>query len=203
MALHIMHSTSVPPGFASTMSYAQVMPHMHHGFAGLSGYAAPPQPAISDFDKWRFTQEADRAEHAELRQTELEREQRAADREVERERQQREFERQQRDADLERERVRERKREREADREFEREQRVREQETQIKLAEIQAAANANSVSLHAANASNAQDSDPSLNTRPFRVDLAAKLLPTFNQDDLESYLASSERIADLNSWPDD
>jgi hypothetical protein len=29
------------------------------------------------------------------------------------------------------------------------------------------------------------------------------LLPTFNQDDLESYLTSFERISELNSWPDD
>jgi hypothetical protein len=78
-----------------------------------------------------------------------------------------------------RERDRERERERQADREFEREQREREQAMQIKLAEIQAAANANSFSLNAANASNAHDSDPSLNTRPFRVDLAAKIVALF------------------------
>jgi hypothetical protein len=50
MAMHMLPSTSVPPGFAPPpMSYAQFMPHMHPGY---TGYGAPVQPSISDFDKW-------------------------------------------------------------------------------------------------------------------------------------------------------
>jgi hypothetical protein len=55
---------------------------MHPSFAGLTGYGAPLQPAMSEFDKWRLTQEAERAERERQADHELEREQRAADREV-------------------------------------------------------------------------------------------------------------------------
>jgi hypothetical protein len=66
MAPHMKPSTSIPPGFAPPpMSYAQAFQHMHPsfaGYAGLTGYGAPVQPAISEFDKWQNIQEMEHAE---------------------------------------------------------------------------------------------------------------------------------------------
>lgn len=40
-------------------------------------------------------------------------------------------------------------------------------------------------------------------TSGFRVDSAVKLVPKFNESDVESFLASFEKIAQINSWPAD
>jgi len=37
----------------------------------------------------------------------------------------------------------------------------------------------------------------------FRIDIAAKLLPKFDSSDVESYLNNFDRLAILNSWPED
>src|SRR4051812_17694104 len=37
----------------------------------------------------------------------------------------------------------------------------------------------------------------------FRIDIAAKLLPKFDASDVESYFNNFERLATLNSWPED
>ena len=37
----------------------------------------------------------------------------------------------------------------------------------------------------------------------FRVDTAVKLIPKFNEHDVESFLLSFEKIAQLNSFPED
>ena len=48
---------------------------------------------------------------------------------------------------------------------------------------------------------------PSVDNRPqasgFRVDTAVKLIPKFNEHDVESFLLSFEKIAQLNSFPED
>jgi len=37
----------------------------------------------------------------------------------------------------------------------------------------------------------------------FRVDTATKLIPKFNEHDIESFLLSFEKIAQLNGFPED
>jgi len=40
-------------------------------------------------------------------------------------------------------------------------------------------------------------------TPVFRIDTAVKLIPKFNENDIESFLHSFEKIAELNSFPED
>ena len=98
----------------------------------------------------------------------------------------------------ERERERERQHERE---QYEREQqREREREShELELRKLELA------SLHAASDSHPtlDAQQPSVVSSTFRTDLAAKLLPPYNPNDLESYLITFERIAGINSWPED
>lgn len=90
--------------------------------------------------------------------------------------------------------------EREREREFQREEAEREFELRkLKLqAEINRTANSDS-NFH----SHSQPVTNDSHQPTFRVDVAAKLLPPYKPEDLESYLISFERIAAINSWPAD
>ena len=52
-------------------------------------------------------------------------------------------------------------------------------------------------------ASATADDDQHPRTPPFRIDTAIKLIPRFNEHDIESFLLSFEKIAQLNSFPQD
>jgi len=44
---------------------------------------------------------------------------------------------------------------------------------------------------------------PVVTPPPFRVDTAVRLVPKFNENDVESFLISFEKIAEINAWPAD
>ena len=96
------------------------------------------------------------------------------------------------EAEREREERRERREaeEREREREREREERARQHELQMKCLEL-----------------GLQLPAPVAEGRPhaptFRVDTATKLIPKFNEHDIESFLLSFEKIAQLNGFPED
>jgi len=50
-------------------------------------------------------------------------------------------------------------------------------------------------------AAGASQTSPTPTAPPFRVDVAIKLIPKFNENDLESFLLSFEKIAALNNFP--
>jgi len=81
--------------------------------------------------------------------------------------------------------------EREREREREREERERDRQHQLELRRLELEAGI-------AGIEPAQSHSP-----PFRVDTAIKLIPKFNEHDIESFLISFEKIAQLNAFPKD
>jgi len=85
--------------------------------------------------------------------------------------------------------VQERERERELERESQREQRQHE----LKKLELE---------LSRASGPSAHPTDkPFSRTPPFRVEAAVKLVPTFSESDVETFLLSFEKVTELNNFP--
>jgi predicted transcriptional regulator len=172
-----------------------------------SQFMAPP-PTVSE--NWSFQLEMQRI------QLERERMDREWQREREREREQREFEREQKQLELEREREQrqlELEREREQ-RQMELEREQRQQEHELALArerarereveqERERQQREHELELEKLRLSHKQpQADQDHHEQRFRVQDAAKLLPKLiNEQEIETYIITFEKIAEVNKWP--
>lgn len=80
-------------------------------------------------------------------------------------------------------------------------------ERDIRLAELQNQrerdARAHELALRQLEATNPRrGSSPPRPTQAFKVEAAVKLVPRFNENDIESFLVTFEKIAQLNAWPE-
>ena len=118
----------------------------------------------------------------ELKERERERQYQLEERERQREREREESEREESERGRERDRQRKEREERERERDRQHQLELRPLELKAGLTEAEPAQNC---------------------PRPFRVDTAIKLIPKFNEHDIESFLISFEKIAELNAFPKD
>jgi len=83
------------------------------------------------------------------------------------------------------------------ERECDRQERERERQQQFELKKLE-------LEISRASASPANPGDPQTpHTPPFRVEAAIKLIPKFTERDVETFLVSFEKIAELNAFPPD
>jgi len=81
--------------------------------------------------------------------------------------------------------------------EFERERQKEERQQQLELKKLE-------LELSRASDPSAHLTDPpSFRPPPFRVEAAVKLVPKFSESDIETFLISFEKVAELNNFPPD